>query len=189
MDAERDVLQHLAMAGIAETDEVVEATTHDTDTVRETLATLEREGAVEDEGFWYLTDAGEERLARLCRERFGDDQLAELRSLYAEFESLDGRMKACAEAWQDLDAAARGPSAAPVGDLAAINDAVQDLFGELDRETRAAYESYIARLDEAVERLMDGEDAYFTGTDVDSYHTVWFELHDDLLRTLGEERS
>jgi hypothetical protein len=34
-----------------------------------------------------------------------------------------------------------------------------------------------------------GEGDWFTSPLVDSYHTVWFELHEDLLATLGLERA
>ena len=30
---------------------------------------------------------------------------------------------------------------------------------------------------------------WFTKPVIDSYHTVWFELHEDLLATLGIERA
>lgn len=189
MDAELDVLQHLAMAGIAETPELIEATPHGADTVQETLATLEADGAVEDEGFWYLTEAGEDRLETACRDRFDDDQLAELRAIYDDFEAMDVRMKACAEAWQDLDEGERAPDTEPVADLRTLHEEVTALFDDLDPETKAAYDGYLQRLDDALDHLGAGDLDYVTGTEVDSYHTVWFELHDDLLRTLGEERS
>jgi hypothetical protein len=34
-----------------------------------------------------------------------------------------------------------------------------------------------------------GDKEWFTGPLVDSYHTVWFELHEDLMATLGLERA
>jgi len=37
--------------------------------------------------------------------------------------------------------------------------------------------------------LDDLDYRFLTGTDVDSYHTVWFEMHDYILRKLGEERG
>ena len=41
----------------------------------------------------------------------------------------------------------------------------------------------------ALERLVDGDTDWFTKPTIPSYHTVWFELHEDLLVTLGIERS
>ena len=34
-----------------------------------------------------------------------------------------------------------------------------------------------------------GETDWLTKPIIDSYHTVWFELHEDLLATLGLERG
>jgi DNA-binding MarR family transcriptional regulator len=188
MDTELDVLQHLAMEGIAEATDVAADTDHPESAVQETLAELEADGCVENEGFWYLTDAGEKRLSEVCRARFDGDQLAELAALLDDFHALDTRMKELAEAWQGLPEDERGSDAEPVADLRGLQADLEALFDGLSPATREVYEPYLESLDDAIAALADGEADYFTGTEVDSYHTVWFELHDDLLRTLGEER-
>ena len=48
---------------------------------------------------------------------------------------------------------------------------------------------YAPRLTNAVDRVRAGEVDWFTKPVLDSYHTVWFELHEDLLATLGIERG
>ncbi len=48
---------------------------------------------------------------------------------------------------------------------------------------------YAARLDACVARLRAGDRTAFTAPLAESYHTVWFELHQDLLLTLGLERE
>ena len=48
---------------------------------------------------------------------------------------------------------------------------------------------YQPRLASAMARVVDGERDYFTKPIIDSFHTVWFELHEDLLTSLGLERS
>ena len=72
--------------------------------------------------------------------------------------------------------------------LREIDDQVQpvcrELAGVLERFSR-----YGPRLDRAVSRVESGELEWFTKPLSDSYHTVWFELHEDLLATLGIERS
>jgi hypothetical protein len=56
----------------------------------------------------------------------------------------------------------------------------------------ARFGLYGSRLTTALERALGGNLAYVTDT-LDSYHSVWFQLHEDLLVTLGisreEERS
>ena len=48
---------------------------------------------------------------------------------------------------------------------------------------------YITRLDAAYDKILAGEHDFVSGARVDSYHTVWHELHEDLLRMLGRERQ
>lgn len=47
---------------------------------------------------------------------------------------------------------------------------------------------YGQRLSAAHERIQTGETEWLTRSTIDSYHSVWFELHEDLLATLGRRR-
>ncbi len=47
---------------------------------------------------------------------------------------------------------------------------------------------YDRRFTAALRRARDGDAAWVDRTDVDSCHRVWFELHEDLLATLGIDR-
>jgi hypothetical protein len=58
-------------------------------------------------------------------------------------------------------------------------------FAELD----GRLERYLRRLDAAYDKILAGDLDFVSGARVDSYHTVWFELHEDLLRMLGRERE
>lgn len=58
-----------------------------------------------------------------------------------------------------------------------------DLAGCLHR-----FGPYRERLSRALERALAGESA-FVSDNLDSYHTVWFQLHEDLLTTLGISRE
>lgn len=46
-----------------------------------------------------------------------------------------------------------------------------------------------ARLQTALDRVLAGEHDWFTKPMFPSYHSIWFELHEDLLATLGTQRS
>jgi hypothetical protein len=48
---------------------------------------------------------------------------------------------------------------------------------------------YARRLDTAYDNVLAGQTDWVSGARIDSYHTVWFELHEDLLRMLGRERE
>jgi hypothetical protein len=62
---------------------------------------------------------------------------------------------------------------------------VLDRFAELE----ARLGVHKQRLDDAYDKVLAGELDWVSGARIDSYHTVWFELHEDLLRMLGRERE
>ena len=62
---------------------------------------------------------------------------------------------------------------------------VLDSFAEL--EPRLSI--YKERLDAAYDKVLAGDHDWVSAVRIDSYHTVWFELHEDLLRMLGRERE
>ena len=49
--------------------------------------------------------------------------------------------------------------------------------------------SYGRRLDDAAEKAAAGDGMYIASPRVDSYHGVWFELHEDLIRLSGKTRE
>jgi hypothetical protein len=72
-----------------------------------------------------------------------------------------------------------------LGDQHERAEKVLDGFAELDPRLGI----YRTRLDEAYDKVLAGELDYVSAVRIDSYHTVWFELHEDLLRMLGRERE
>lgn len=72
--------------------------------------------------------------------------------------------------------------------LAEINRRVQPVVAQLS-EALDRFGHYGGRLDNALNRVLSGEIDWFTKPSLDSYHEVWFELHEDLLATLGIDRA
>lgn len=66
----------------------------------------------------------------------------------------------------------------------AAQPVLADLAGALER-----FAAYGPRMDRARARVLSGHHEWLTRPVIDSYHTVWFELHEDLLATLGRERT
>jgi hypothetical protein len=75
-----------------------------------------------------------------------------------------------------------------LAELADLGDELIDvaavLSGRLDR-----FAGYDQRYGAALTRAVNGEPAWVTRPRVDSCHTVWMELHEDLLATLGIDRG
>jgi len=72
--------------------------------------------------------------------------------------------------------------------LQALDDRTGPVLRRLgDEVTR--FGPYRDRLGAARRRVVDGQHDWLTSPRVDSYHTVWMELHEDLLAALGRERE
>jgi hypothetical protein len=68
-----------------------------------------------------------------------------------------------------------------------VDESAQELCGELT-ETLERFGAYRLRLSSALEQAMAGNHAYVADR-LDSYHTTWFQLHEDLLTSLGVSRD
>jgi len=65
-----------------------------------------------------------------------------------------------------------------------IAEILQPLIGVLSR-----FDNYPSRFASALEKVLSGDLDWLTKPIMASYHTVWFELHEDLLATLGINRA
>jgi DNA-binding MarR family transcriptional regulator len=77
---------------------------------------------------------------------------------------------------------------AVIARLRQIDDAVQPVCSSL-ADQLGRFSGYGPRLGTAVSKVEKGDTDWFTKPLIDSYHTVWFELHEDLLATLAIERA
>jgi hypothetical protein len=116
---------------------------------------------------------------------------------YARFERINGKLLALLTDWQMMPVGGeRIPNdhSDPSYD-ADIIDRLGDLHERAQRplgrfvELVPRLRRYLERLDGAYDRVLAGEHEWVSGARTDSYHTAWFELHEDLLRMLGYERE
>ena len=114
-----------------------------------------------------------------------------------KFERINRDLLALLTDWQSVPAGGeRVPNTHTDPDYdRAILDRLGDLHDRaakiLDRLAAAEprVEEYSRRLDAAYDKALAGETDYVSGVRVDSYHVVWHELHEDLLRMLGRTRE
>ena len=118
---------------------------------------------------------------------------SQLEGLRPAFETQDRRVKRVVSAWQIRrvgnaevvnDHGDAGYDAAVLGELeATFRDArrLLDALGAL----RPRYVVYRERLSVALDRSLGGGRAWVCGLDVDSFHTVWWQLHADIRAVLG----
>ena len=114
-----------------------------------------------------------------------------------EFHALDGRMKEIVTRWQVRDTGGE-PTLNDHTD-ASYDRAVLEDLDALVAQTVAwlspladalrPYAAYRARLDKAMQLVRDGDTRFIASPRVDSVHSVWFELHEDLIRLAGRRRE
>jgi hypothetical protein len=196
------VLHGLRLRGFAEAGPVAEGAGFDAAEVEGLLRALAAEGlTAHREGRisgWSLTPSGRDEHRRLVRaELDASGAKAVVDSSYRRFLTLNPELLAACTAWQlrpEGEVQVMNDHADPEYDrtvvdrLVAVDEAVQPLTAELSA-TLERYGRYGPRLRTALGRVQAGETDWFTRPMLDSYHTVWFELHEDLLSTLGLERA
>lgn len=132
-----------------------------------------------EEGRHSLTPAGEAELAALLAADLDGPSRAEVTTAYEAFLPLNRRFLAACVGWQD------GPAGL---------DEFIDLIGLLEpaldalSAIRNRFASYSPRLAAALTEAAT-DPRWIDSPTRDSVHTVWFELHEHLLATLGKTRA
>ena len=117
-----------------------------------------------------------------------------LQELYGAFKVLDPDLKeVCTDFQVKSDQTLNDHTdpdydAAVIDRLVDINRRVQPVIGKLT-EVFDRFGHYGGRLDHALNQVRSGDTNWFTKPSLDSYHEVWFELHEDLLVSLGIDRA
>lgn len=132
-----------------------------------------------------LTDAGRAAHARGLAAEAAAVDLAALTGPYERFLAVNGPLKACCSAWQSADGDRRFEL---IGEL---EDVVERVAPALARtaDVLPRFGGYEGRLREALARVQAGEEEWVTSPRCASVHTVWMELHEDLLLTQGISRE
>ncbi len=191
-------IRALAIKGYAAPDALAAAIGGDEATATGLLDDLVSDGLAEAAaGSFRLTDRGKsaagERLAGDAA-AWGAERAA---AALDAFLAMDQRMKATVTAWQmrEIDGEQvfndHGDAdydASVMADLAALHaDAGSWLDGLEGGPARLRI--YRSRLDRANEAAQGGDGRFVASPRVDSYHSVWFELHEDLIRLAGRNRA
>ena len=122
---------------------------------------------------------------------------AQLVAAYERFEVINRELKALITAWQTLEVG--GKRVPNDHSDSAYDERILDRLATLHERAESVIDGlakrlprlarYATRLGVAQERAENGEVEWVSGIRCDSYHTVWFEMHEDLLRLLGRQRE
>lgn len=150
-------------------------------------------------GGWSLTEAGRsEDERRLAAELDAAAARPVVLDVHARFVPLNARFLDAATRWQVRPLPGQ-PMAANdhtdhrwddrvLDDLRSVGGALAPLDAELASRL-ARLGGYARRYEDASLRASRGERRWVDGLGIDSCHTVWMQLHEDLLATLGFERG
>jgi pyruvate,orthophosphate dikinase len=191
-------IRRLGTKGFATTAALAEALLAEPDAVQPLLDQLVVDGmAASVAGAYRLAAPGAERAATLAagdRAAWGVDAAS---AALDGFLALDQRMKAIVTAWQ-----LRPGEAEPIVNdhsEAAYDADVLDQLEALQAEADAwlaplesaspRLRGYRERLARAAERAAAGDGRYVASPRVDSFHSAWFELHEDLIQLAGRTRA
>jgi hypothetical protein len=198
------VLHALRLKWVADESGIAAATGLDDSVVRAELDAAHHDGLAEQRAGgrvpgWRLTDEGKVvHRKRLEEELETSGQRPAIHDAYQGFLAQNGELLALCTAWQMRsgndgqpalnDHADRGYDDAVLVRLDRVHERIApvlaDLSAALDRFT-----PYATRLATAHAQVHRGGIDWLTRPLMDSYHTIWFELHEDLLVTLGIERK
>lgn len=147
---------------------------------------------------WSLTKEGRsEHAAQVAAELEESGQREVVDAAYRGFLAANGDMLGTCTAWQLRDEGGSqvlNDHTDPAWDatvldrLRDLDQRVQPVLDRLDGSLER-FAGYRGRFEAALAKVLAGELEWFTKPVIDSYHTIWFELHEDLLCTLGIERA
>ncbi len=193
MTTELKVLQAIRLKGRIAAADVVAAVDDDPAAVTETVARLTDSGLVLADKTVRLSQEGRARLQELlAAERQAADPRA-LGAAYDEFRSVNQDFKELVSDWQLRDGRPNthddtGYDAAVLQRLEVVHRRVVPIIaavaGQLPRLS-----AYADRLAAAYAKVLRGETMWLTRPLIDSYHTVWFELHEELIGAVGLTRE
>lgn len=188
--SELTVLQAVRLKGRASLDDLAATLGDD---VAATVDRLTRSGLLVDGKLLRLSPEGRVRLDELLAAERQQIDTAALAATYADFRAVNGEFKALVTDWQvkngqpnthddaDYDAAV-------VARLDNLHQRVAPIVAaaaaQLPRLGR-----YFSKLHAALDKVHAGETLWLSRPLIDSYHTVWFELHEELILAAGLTRE
>ncbi len=153
---------------------------------------------VEIDDTFLLSPAGrmilDSEYSRFCDEIRSEGQFL---NAYENFELINKELKQLITDWQTIkvgdqvianDHSDSEYDEKIIDKLGVIHEKFEPILGVMVNMV-GRFDNYSEKLIKALEKAEDGAIEWVSDAQLDSYHTVWFELHEDLLRLLGRTRE
>jgi hypothetical protein len=193
----------LRLKAFAPTDRLADWSELPVDVAAATLAACEATGLVQQRTTppalgWSLTAAGRRDGAAMLRAELASSGTTEsVEAHYREFLPLNVELLSICTDWQTVvidGVPVPNPHDDPARDAQTLTrldrlhsvalPLLESLAGAVPR-----FRGYAGRLDHAVRRVRQGATDWLAKPTIDSYHGIWFELHEHLLASLGRDRT
>lgn len=195
---------HKVMHGVAikkhcSAADIVELTAMPVERVESELAAAHASGRlVEAGGSYMLSPAGHMiLLGEYSRFYSALRNNGDFISAYDRFEIVNDELKQLITEWQVIEIAGKrvvndhsdkDHDDKLIGRLGDLHERFEPILKTMvSGESRLS--CYADKLEAALDRAEDSETQWVSDATIESYHTVWFEMHEDLLRLLGRVRE
>lgn len=184
------VLQALRLKGRATVQELATSLAYDPTQVEQELQALAAEHLVVERTAgkrpgWMLTGEGRERYEASLVALRDPVTIERLTQTYPQFLHHNGAVKGLSARWQGIDDDASRFEV--IDELHEITESVTPSLRSAG-EVVPRFGAYAGRLADALERAAE-DHRFVVSPTVDSFHTVWFECHEDYLLMLDRSRE
>lgn len=157
------------------------------------IARLRDQGLLKGDPNVRATPEGKARVASLIEAERNDVDASALTAAYEEFDSHNNQLKAVITDWQLRDGDPNdhtdaGYDASVIARLVTLHEGFAPLVAKI-AGLAPRLGPYSARFDHAIDQVRNGDHTYIARPIMDSYHTVWFEFHEELIGLLGLNRE
>jgi hypothetical protein len=141
-----------------------------------------------------LTPAGRDVHARWAAVAEGSEAAAAAETAYTRFQSANERLLKVCHDWQIMRGGIPNDHSDPayddriVGRLRGVHSSATRILDDLVPAI-PRFADYRPRFETALTKLDAGGRQWFASPACDSYHTVWMQLHEDLLLATGRSRA
>jgi hypothetical protein len=140
-----------------------------------------------------LSPAGRARLTELLADERGSIDDESFARTYDEFRSVNREFKSLVSQWQLRDGkpndhADADYDAAVLSRLDDVHRSVLPILASASAQL-PRLDAYSAKLSAALDKMHAGDAVWLARPMIDSYHTVWFELHEELIGAAGLTRE
>ncbi len=191
--AELAVLQAVRLKGRVSVAALADTLGEDPAAVNHAVERLTEAGLLVRDKTFRLSGQGRARLAELLAAERRHVDRAALTNAHNMFRNVNAEFKAAVTDWQLKDGE---PNSHDDADYDAAIVARIDSVHRTVLPTLAAaaaqlprLSGYSVKLQQALDKVKAGDTTWLTRPIVDSYHTVWFELHEELIAAAGLTRE